>query len=147
MAVDAWERALLLCAFTAKATDVGDTCDVYVDVSPDGGTTWLNAVHFTQALGNGTDAATEYAVLYANTPGTAIVVATADAASTAVRPTLFGNALRARWAIVNSGTNDESSRLASKRSCNEPGRHRQFALVAGWERLPADTLWRQGRKA
>ena len=108
VAVDAWERALLLCTFTAKATDVGDTCDVYVDVSPDGGTTWLNAVHFTQALGNGTDAATEYAVLYANTPGTAIVVATADAASTAVRPTLFGNALRARWAIVNSGTNDES---------------------------------------
>lgn len=108
VAVDPWERALLLCTFTAKATDVGDTCDVYVDVSPDGGTTWLNAVHFTQALGNGTDAATEYAVLYANTPGTSIVVATADAASTAVRPTLFGNALRARWAIVNSGTNDES---------------------------------------
>ena len=98
--------------FTAKATDVGDTCDVYVDVSPDSGTTWLNAVHFTQALGNGTDAATEYAVLYANTPGTSIIVATADAASTAVRPTLFGNALRARWAIVNSGTDDESFTFA-----------------------------------
>jgi len=104
--VDAWERALLLCAFTNKATDSGDLCDVYVDVSPDGGTTWLNAVHFTQALGNGTDAATEYAVLYANTPGTAIVVATADAASTAVRPTLFGNAIRARWIIFDAGTAD-----------------------------------------
>jgi len=108
IAVDAWEKALLYCVFTAKATDVGDTCDVYVDVSPDGGTTWLNAVHFTQALGNGTDAASEYAVLYANTPGTSIIVATADAASTAVRPTLFGNALRARWTIVNTGTADAS---------------------------------------
>lgn len=106
--VDPWERALLLCTFTAKATDASDTCDVYVDVSPDGGTTWLNAVHFTQALGNGTDAATEYAVLYANTPGTSIVVATADAASTAVRPTLFGNAMRARWVIVDTGTDDAS---------------------------------------
>jgi hypothetical protein len=106
--VDPWERALLLCEFTVKATDVGDTANVYVDVSPDGGTTWLNAVHFTEALGNGTDAASEYAVLYANTPGTSIVVATADAASTAVRPTLFGNAIRARWVIVNSGTADAS---------------------------------------
>lgn len=108
IAVDHWDKALFLCTFTDKKTDVGDTCDVYVDVSPDGGTTWINAVHFTQALGNGTDAATEYAVLYSNTPGTSIIVATADAASTAVRPTLFGNALRARWAIVNSGTDDES---------------------------------------
>lgn len=108
IAVDPWERALLICTFTAKSTDVGDTCDVYVDVSPDGGTTWLNAVHFTQALGNGTDAATEYAVLYANTPGVDIVVATADAASTKVRPTLFGNALRARWVIADSGTDNAS---------------------------------------
>jgi len=114
VAVDPWEKALLLLEFTAKATDVGDTCDVYVDVSPDGGTTWLNAVHFTQALGNGTDAAKEYAVLYANTPGTSIIVATADAAATAVRPTLFGNALRARWAIVASGTDDESFTFSVK---------------------------------
>lgn len=106
--VDPWERALLLCAFTAKATDVADTCDVYVDVSPDGGTTWLNAVHFTQALGNGTDAASEYAVLYANTPGVDVVVATADADAAKVRPTLFGNALRARWIIVDSGTDNAS---------------------------------------
>lgn len=114
VAVDHWEKALFLCEFTDKKTDVGDTCDVYVDVSPDGGTTWLNAVHFTQALGNGTDAAKEYAVLYANTPGTSIIVATADAASTAVRPTLFGNAFRARWAIVNSGTDDESFTFSVK---------------------------------
>jgi hypothetical protein len=114
VAVDHWDKALFLCVFTAKATDVGDTCDVYVDVSPDSGTTWINAVHFTQALGNGTDAASEYAVLYANTPGTSIIVATADAAATAVRPTLFGNRIRARWVIVNSGTADASFTFAVK---------------------------------
>lgn len=114
IAVDAWERALLLCAFTAKATDVGDTCDVYVDVSPDGGTTWLNAVHFTQALGNGTDAASEYAVLYANTPGVDTVVATGDATAAKVRPALFGNALRARWTIVDAGTDNASFTFSVK---------------------------------
>jgi hypothetical protein len=106
--VDPWERALLLCEFTAKATDNGDTCNVFVDVSPDSGTTWLNAVHFTTALGDGTDAASEFATMDTTAPGTSIVVATSDAASTAVRPTLFGNAIRARWIIVNAGTADAS---------------------------------------
>jgi hypothetical protein len=109
-----WTRALLYCAFTAKATDTGDTCNVYVDVSPDGGTTWINAVHFTEALGDGTDAASEYAILDATTPGTSIIVATADAASTAVRPTVFGNAIRARWVIVNTGTADASFTFSVK---------------------------------
>ena len=114
IAVDGWERALFLLVFTAKGTDAGDTCDVYVDVSPDGGTTWLNAVHFTQVAGNAADASTEYAVLYANTPGTSVVTATSDAASGAVRPTLFGNALRARWAVANAGTDDESFTFSVK---------------------------------
>lgn len=102
------KRAVVVCEFTAKATDEGDTCDVYVDVSPDAGTTWLNAVHFTQALGNGTDAAKEYAVLDSNTPGTSAVDATSDAASGAVRPALFGGLMRARWVIVNTGTANAS---------------------------------------
>ena len=38
---------------TAAATEVGDTLDVYIDVSPDAGDTWINAVHFNQVLGNG----------------------------------------------------------------------------------------------
>lgn len=114
IAVDPWEKAFIYCAFTNKATDNGDTCDVYVDVSPDGGTTWLNAVHFTQAVGDGTDASSEYAVLYANTPGTSAIAATSDAASGAVRPTLFGNALRGRYVVVNTGTADASFTFSVK---------------------------------
>lgn len=91
-----------VCEFTNKATAVNDTCDVYVDYLI--GTKWINAVHFTQALGNGTDAATEYAISDSTAPGTAIIVATTDAVSTAVRPALFGSQVRARWTVVNGTT-------------------------------------------
>jgi hypothetical protein len=111
---EGWQRAICTVIFTAKATDSGDLCDVYVDISPDSGTTWINAIHFTQALGNGTDAATEFGVLFANTPGTATIAATADATSGVVRPTVFGNLIRARWIIVNSGTADASFTFAVK---------------------------------
>jgi len=97
---------IVLCEFTAKATDVGDTCDVYVDMLVNA--TWINAVHFTQALGNGTDAAKEYAVLVPSGSNTTVTTATADLASGAVRGDAFGSQIRARWVIVASGTDDES---------------------------------------
>lgn len=100
-------RLIVLLDITASATDAGDTLDVYVDVSPDGGTTWLNAVHFTQQAGNGS-ARKEFAVLDPANPGTSVVDVTADAAAGAVRPALFGDAIRARWAIVDSGDADQS---------------------------------------
>src|SRR6266496_1561427 len=38
---------------TAAASAVGDTLDVYIQASSDGGTTYDDFVHFTQVLGNG----------------------------------------------------------------------------------------------
>jgi hypothetical protein len=38
---------------TAAGTLVGDTLDVYVQSSPDGGLTFDDFIHFTQVLGNG----------------------------------------------------------------------------------------------
>lgn len=38
---------------SAAATDAGDTLDVYVQHSIDGGATYDDVVHFTQVLGNG----------------------------------------------------------------------------------------------
>jgi len=38
---------------TAAATAAGDTLNVYVQASPDNGTTWGDVVSFTQVLGNG----------------------------------------------------------------------------------------------
>ena len=101
-----WRDLIIVCAYTAKATDVGDYCDVYIDVLV--GTTWLNAICFTRALGNGTDAQVEFAKLGSNVTGAATVTATADCASGAVRPSMIGSQIRARWVIVNAGTADAS---------------------------------------
>lgn len=47
------DAAALLLDVTAAATEVSDTLDVYVQQSPDEGTSWDDFVHFTQVLGNG----------------------------------------------------------------------------------------------
>lgn len=78
-------QALFVLDITALATEVGDTLDVMVDVSPDG-ETWFNAVHFTQAVGNGS-AATEVAKLNEglfNDPD-AVLAVTSDASAGVTR--------------------------------------------------------------
>jgi len=92
----------------ASAHDAGDTLDVYVDLSPDSGTTWINAVHFTQRAGNASGAKTEVAVLDSASAANTVADVTSNAASGAVRPYVFGNAVRARWAIADSGDHDSS---------------------------------------
>jgi hypothetical protein len=104
-------RFVIVNAITASATDAADTLDVYVDFSLDN-VTWYNAVHFTQQAGNGA-ARTEYAVLDPSNPGTSVVNVTADANAAAVRPSLFGPYIRARWAIVDGGGNANSSHTFS----------------------------------
>lgn len=86
---------MVVCEFTNKATDADDKMDVFVDVLI--GTKWINTIHFTQALGNGTDAQTEYATLAPSGANTIVTVATADLASGAVRGDAFGSSMRARW--------------------------------------------------
>jgi len=100
------QRFVVVNAITVSATAAGDTLDVYVDFSLDD-VTYYNAVHFTQQAGNGA-ARTEFAVLDAANPGTAVVNITSDAAAAAVRPALFGPYLRARWALVDAGGGDTS---------------------------------------
>lgn len=91
----------ILLEFTDKQTDGTDTCDVYIDMLI--GSTWVNAVHFTQALGNGTDAAKEYALIMPTSGLTTPTTITSDAASGVVRPEVIGSQIRARWAIVDGG--------------------------------------------
>jgi len=93
------KRFIVLLEFTNKAADSNDTCDVYVDVLI--GSTWINAVHFTQVLGNAADASKEFAILDPASPGTSVISVTSDAASGAVRPAAFGSQMRARWVIVD----------------------------------------------
>jgi hypothetical protein len=109
--VGGWRRAIVELSITASATDAGDTLDVYVDVLAPDQATWLNAIHFTQQAGNAA-AAKMFAVLDPANPGTAVIVVTADAASGAVRPAMFGPQVRARWAIADSGDGNSSHTFA-----------------------------------
>jgi hypothetical protein len=99
---------ILLSVADESLHDAADTLDVYVDMSPDGGTTWLNAVHFTQRAGDATGVATQIAILDPSNPGTSVITTTSDAASGVTRPAVFGNAMRARWVIANSGDDDQT---------------------------------------
>lgn len=106
--------AVLLSVADASLTDAGDTLDVYVDLSPDSGTTWINAIHFTQRAGNAAGAVQEWAVLDPSDPAATVTDVTSDAASGAVRPYVFGDAMRARWAIVDSGDANSSHTFGVK---------------------------------
>lgn len=92
---------------TAAGTDAGDTLDVYVDVSPDDGTTWLNAIHFTQVLGNG-GAKKFVATLNTgdlqNDPD-AVLDATSDASAGVVRNIGCFDCIRYRGVVVDGDAN------------------------------------------
>lgn len=88
----------ILLTFTNKADDVDDTCDVYIDMLI--GATWVNAVHFTQVLGNAADASAEYALLMPSAQTTVLNVST-NAASGIVRPEVLGSQIRVRWVIAD----------------------------------------------
>jgi hypothetical protein len=104
---DRAERAGVLLDITASATEAGDTLDVYIDVSPDNGTTYLNAGHFAQQAGNGS-AAKQFLVLDRSNPGTSSIAVTSDAAAGVVRPAVWGTHMRLRYTIVEV-TGDNAS--------------------------------------
>ena len=101
-----WDTILVILDITASATDAGDTLDVFVDVSLEG-TTWYNAIHFTQQAGNGSPKK-EIAAVNAGWYPTAVVDVTADAASAAVRPGMIGRFVRVRSTVVRLTLEDES---------------------------------------
>lgn len=99
-----YDSLVVLLNVTAAATEAGDTLDVYIDTSIDGGATWINVVHFPQVLGNG--GAKKFAAVLAPQGGqsaTAIDV-TIDAAANAVRAGILGDMVRARYTTVDVAT-------------------------------------------
>lgn len=106
-------RLVALLDVTAMAGAVGDVLDVYVDLSPDGGTTWVNAIHFTQVAGNGA-AQKKVAILDPSNPGTSEVNVTSDAASGAVRPAVWGDQVRGRYTLVDAGAHGQSATFSLK---------------------------------
>lgn len=107
------KRIVCLLDVTAMGGAAGDTLDVYVDLSPDQGTTWINAAHFTQVAGNGA-AQKKVAILDPSNPGTSEIDVTSDAASGAVRPAVWGDQMRGRYTLVDAGAHGQSATFELK---------------------------------
>src|SRR5262245_31184675 len=70
----AFRELIVQLTVSEAGTDAGDTLDVYIDTSFDGGLTFVNIGHFTQVLGNG--GAKKFVMSFCNAnPGATAVVA------------------------------------------------------------------------
>lgn len=100
------ERARFVLKVTAAAAAAGDTLDVYVQRTIDGGTTWDDFVHFTQVLGNGGVKTFIAEWTKEVTPETELR-APADGALAAgvLQGGPFGEDIRVKWVIAGSTPN------------------------------------------
>jgi hypothetical protein len=107
-APDLYDSAVFLLSVSAAATEVGDTLDVYVQSSPDGGTTWDDFIHFTQVLGNG--GAKKHLASWAQwITAESEMKAPADAALAAgVLQGPVSGTWRVKWVVVDAGTANAS---------------------------------------
>lgn len=104
----AFKEMMVQLDVTAAATEAGDTLDVYVDMSIDGGTKWNNLLHFNQVLGNG-GAKTFVGIIKNDNPGASAVFATtSDAAAGATRQIGFGDRIRFRAVVADASTQNVS---------------------------------------
>lgn len=89
---------------TVAATDAGDTLDVYIQHSPDGGTTYDDFVHFTQVLGNG-GAKKLVATWFRDVTPTSALKPVADASLAAgVQQGPVAPTWRVKWVVVDAGS-------------------------------------------
>lgn len=102
-------RAMVfLLTVSAAATESGDTLDVYVQHSPDDGTTWDDFIHFTQVLGNG-GAKKFIATWYRDVTPESELKAPADASLAAgVLQGPISPTLRVKWVVVDASTDNAS---------------------------------------
>ena len=92
---------------TNAATDSGDTLDVFVQTRvDDGAANWLDVIHFTQILGNGSNTLQFVSKISRSLATAEYEVGTALGAA-AVRH-IFGDEWRVRFVIVDSGDADQT---------------------------------------
>jgi hypothetical protein len=103
----AWRKAIFLLDVTATAGATGDVLNVYVDVLAPDGSTYLNAVHFTQVAGDSA-AIKHYAVLDSTNVAATTFNVTTDCASGVTKPYLWGPGLRGRYTLTNAGGGGQS---------------------------------------
>lgn len=98
----AWKKAVFMLDLTASGGAAGDTLDVFVDVLAPDGSTYLNAVHFTQLAGNAS-ATKRFAVLDSTSVAATDFAVATDCTSGVTKPYLFGPKVRGRYTLVNAG--------------------------------------------
>lgn len=101
---DAPNAYVFILDVTAAATEVDDTLDVTIQTMVDG-TNWIDVVHFTQVLGNGS-AKRYIAKISAESAMTMFENATALSAG-AIR-NILGNTWRVSWVQVDAGGSADS---------------------------------------
>lgn len=94
---------IFLLNVSSAAAVVGDTLDVYVQSSIDGGTTWDDFIHFTQVLGNG--GAKKFVATWRRdgvSPTSALHAAQDAALSAGVNQGQVGPTWRVKWVVGGS---------------------------------------------
>lgn len=102
-----WKKAVFLLNVTATAGAAGDTLDCYIDVLGPDGSTWINAVHFTQVAGNSA-AIKHFAVLDSTAVAATTFNVTTDCTSGVTKPYVWGPVVRARYTLVDAGAHGQS---------------------------------------
>lgn len=102
------KAALFFLSVTAAATESSDTLDVYVQHSPDDGTTWDDFIHFTQVLGNG--GAKKFIASWTRdvTPESELKAPADGSLAAGVLQGPIAPTIRVKWVIVDSGTQNAS---------------------------------------
>ena len=95
---------------TNADTDANDTLDVYIQESPDGGTTWNDIAHFAQILGT-TAAGKQQAIINCEAEPEIEVAAPADAtmAVSTVRQGPVCSPIRVKYVIVDGGSDADQT--------------------------------------
>lgn len=97
---------------SAVGAAVGDTLDVYVQSSIDGGTTYDDFVHFTQALGNGGVKTFLAQWIRDTTPTTALHAPQDGALASGVSQGPIGPLWRVKWIVVDGGAHGQTFTFA-----------------------------------
>jgi hypothetical protein len=95
-------RIAFLLNVTAAATAAGDTLNVYVQSTIDGGTTWNDFVSFTQVLGNGGAKKFEADWNAIAGPTTALGPPTDATLAAGVKQGPIGAGFRVKWVIASA---------------------------------------------
>lgn len=109
-----YKEAVATLDVTAAATDAGDTLDVYLDTSFDGGVTWVNIGHFTQLAGNGGAKRFIMAFKAAPVASSNSVLATTDQTAANALQIGFGDRFRYRAVEANTSTANSSYTFSLK---------------------------------